>query len=99
MPPLVLASGPKPCGGNYLWRHIVDTKCCKITKWNISQRYFSIELKLFRVLLFVTKYHDKAHCDISMAMQWALVALYPKGKIRVFLPNKGYLLLMFIQWM
>jgi len=39
-----------------------------------------------------------AHYDISMAMQWALVALYPKGKIRVSLPNKGYLLLMFIQW-
>lgn len=56
-----------------------------------------IELKLFRVLIFVTKYHDMAHYDISMAMQWALVALYPKGKIRVSLPNKAYLLLMFIQ--
>ena len=39
-----------------------------------------------------------AYCDISMAVQWAPGTLYPKGKIRVSLPNKGYLLLMFIQW-
>ena len=40
-----------------------------------------------------------AHCDISIAMQWASGPLNPKGKIRVSLPNKGYLLLMFIQSM
>ena len=41
---------------------------------------------------------DMAHCDVSIATQWAPGPLHPKGKIRVSLPNKGYLLLMFFQW-
>ena len=63
-------------------------------KWNISEDVFCIELKLFTVLILITKFHDMAHCDVSIAMQWAPGPLHPKGKI----PNKGYLLLMFIQW-
>ena len=39
-----------------------------------------------------------AHCDVSIATQWAPGSLHPKGKIRVSLPNKDYLLLMFIPW-
>ena len=66
---------------------------------NISKDFFSIELKLFAVLILITKFHDMVHCDISIARQWASGPLHPKGKIRVSLPNKGYLLLMFIQSM
>ena len=66
---------------------------------NISKDFFCIELKLFAVLILITKFHDMAHCDISIATQWASGPLNPKGKIRVSLPNKGYLLLMFIQSM
>ena len=44
---------------NDLWRHIVDTKWCKITKkWNISEDFFCIELKLCTVVAISTKFHD-----------------------------------------
>ena len=58
-------------------------------KWNISEDVFCIELKLFTLLILITKFRDMAHCDISIATQWAPGPLHPKGKIRVFLPNKG----------
>ena len=67
-------------------------------KLNISEDIFCIELKLCTVLILITKFHDMAHCDVSIATQWAPGPLHPKGKIRVSLPNKGYLFLMFIQW-
>ena len=38
------------------------------------------------------------HYDISMATKWAPLPHYPKDKIRVSLPKKRFLLLMFIQW-
>ena len=81
---------------------------CDVTQWtqnDVKQqemehlsKIFLYRTETFQSSYIRTKYHDMAHCDISMAMQWAVVALYPKGKIRVSLPNKGYLLLMFIQW-
>ena len=67
-------------------------------QWNISEEVFSIELKHFTVVILIMKFHDMAHCDVSIATQWAPGPLHPKGKIRGSLPNKCYLLLMFIQW-
>ena len=66
----------------------------KITKkWNISEYIFCVELKRFTVVMLFTKFFNIAHCDISMATQWAPDPLHSKGKIRVSLFSKCYLLL------
>ena len=86
------------CKLDYLWRHMVDTKWCKITRNGTSLKHFCIELKLLEFLY-----------SLPTAMIWPIVTFpwqcnglwllsIQKNKIRVFLPNKGYLLLMFIQW-
>ena len=55
-------------------------------KWNISEDFFCIELKLCTVVILITKVHDMhVHCDISMATQWAPDPFHSKGKIRVSL--------------
>ena len=47
------------CELDDLWRHIVDTKWCQITKkWNISEDFICIELKLCTVVAFTTTFHD-----------------------------------------
>ena len=58
----------------------------------IYARLFLYRTETFTVLILITI--DMAHCVISMATQWAPGPLHRKGKIRVSLPNKGYLLAM-----
>lgn len=67
-------------------------------KWNISEDFCCIELKLFTVVILITKFQDKLHFDISMATQWAPGPLHPKDKIRVSLLKKSCLLCVFSQW-
>ena len=70
----------------------------KSQKWNISEDFFCIELKLFTVVILMTKFHDMVHCEISMATQWVPGRLNAKDKIRVPLPKKCYMFLMLIHW-
>ena len=81
------------CKLDYMWRHIVDTKWCKVTKNGISLKIF-----LYRTeTLYGCCTHHKVswyfHCDVSMATQWASGPLHSKDKIRVFSLKKCYLLL------
>ena len=69
----------------------------KSQKWNISEDFFCIELKLFKVVILITKFHDMVLCDISMATQCIPDRLHVKDKIGVPIPKKCYLLLMLIQ--
>ena len=55
-------------------------------KRNVSEDVFSIELKHFTVLILIKKFHDMAHCDVSIATKWAPGSLHPKGEISVSLP-------------
>ena len=92
----------KDKGSQYTWQETVSewvplgnpVRDIDIVKGNMESK----GLKRFTVVMLITKFLNMAHCDVSMATQWAPGPLHPKGKIRVSLSSKCYLLLMFIQW-
>ena len=86
------------CKLHDLWRHNVDKMMLNHKKWNLSEDFFCMELKLCIVVTLIPKFHDMS--IVAFPGQHNGLQALPIQKVKLDFSSfrKCYLLLLFIKW-